>query len=600
MCPESRRFFSSWRPVFCFPDMGLSQGAADPQTVLTNANVIDATGGPVLENMTVVITGNRITSISKGAHRPAGRAEAARVIDLEGAFVLPGFWNMHTHLSTVFPDNPALVDESVHAKVVRAGVNAMDGLRHGFTAVRSVGEVDYIDVAWQRIFDQGFLTGPRIFASGEAVSPTAGHRGSVEDGADGVGAIRKAVRSRIQKGVSTIKIYNVEMLADELAAAVETAHSFGIHVTAHTREPGAYVAVEAGVDCLEHGYGLTDETIALMAEEGTFYDPTIICNLSDEYIKEREARLAALGYADDEQILTLRTAIAYADERSPEHALHQRQALVKAAKAGVKLLIGSDSMPIGEMGVLEMEQFVISGVSEMDTLIAATRNGADMMGLLDELGTVEVGKLADLVVVEENPLDNISNIRKVKMVFKDGAMVDLDQRLGTATYWDYFGSSGSDVGVSGQGRKRRRFSARPDRTRTSTEVGPQPTTRQTARGGSSYEAKLDLQCSSDLVYQLGCTPWRNSCGEGWRGCRDHGSDQRHGNRRDRESTLGGRDGGDPRQSDLGHLRTRRSAAGVRRWHPRSGSPGGLCPPRPVEQPLPPGGSSAGSQEHVGR
>ena len=91
-----------------------------------------------------------------------------------------------------------------------------------------------------------------------------------------------------------------------------------------------------------------------MAQKGTFYDPTIICNLSDEFIKEREARLASLGYSEDEQAVRLRTLIAYADERSPEHATYQRQALVKAAEAGVKLLIGSDSMPIGEIGWLEM------------------------------------------------------------------------------------------------------------------------------------------------------------------------------------------------------------------------------------------------------
>ena len=151
--------------------------------------------------------------------------DGGRVVDLEGAYVLPGFWNMHTHLSDVFPENPALAEEPVHARVVRAGINAMDGLRHGFTSVRSAGEIEYIDVAWQQIFDQGFLIGPRVFASGEAVSPTAGHRGLVADGADGVAETRKVVRSRIQNGVSTIKIYNVEMLPDELAAAVETAHS---------------------------------------------------------------------------------------------------------------------------------------------------------------------------------------------------------------------------------------------------------------------------------------------------------------------------------------------------------------------------------------
>ncbi len=429
---------------------GVCFSGEEGPTILTNANVIDCTGTPVQSGMTVVVTGDSISALYQGPPRQSDMDGGGRMVDLGGAYVLPGFWNMHTHLSEVFPDNPELAGEPVHARVVRAGINAMDGLRHGFTSVRSAGEGDYIDVAWQQIFDHGFLTGPRVFASGEAVSPTAGHRGMVSDGSDGVAAIRRAVRTRIQNGVSTIKIYNVEMLADELAAAVETAHSFGVPVMTHTREPGAYAAVAAGVDCLEHGYGLTDETIALMAEKGTFYDPTIICNLSDEYIKEREARLAALGHSDDDQIVRLRTAIAYADERSPEHALHQRLALVKAAEAGVKLLIGSDSMPVGEIGVLEMEQFVLSGVSEMDTLVAATRNAADVMGLLDVLGTVEVGKLADLVVIDGNPLENISNIRNVEMVFKGGIAVDLEQELGTATYWDYFGSTGSMSGYLGK------------------------------------------------------------------------------------------------------------------------------------------------------
>ena len=152
--------------------------------------------------------------------------------------------------------------------------------------------------------------------------------------------------------------------------------------------------------------------------------------------------------------------------RSPEHAQYQRQALKKAADAGVKLLIGSDSMPIGEIGVLEMEQFVLSGVSEMDTIIAATRNGADMLGLLDRLGTVEEGKLADLVVVAENPLDNISNIRKVKMVFKDGISVDLEQPLGPTPYWDYFEMTGYDKGYLGTAEKDAGF----DRGKTEPET----------------------------------------------------------------------------------------------------------------------------------
>ncbi|WP_411029745.1 amidohydrolase family protein [Spongiimicrobium sp. 3-5] len=425
----------------CFSLQGIAQNNTHKK-VLLNCNVIDCTGAKLQKNMTLVLEGNKIVEIKKGPYTGDTNEENVTVIDVENGYVVPGLWNMHTHLSALLPDPKHIEEnESLASASIRAGLNAMDGLRHGFTSVRSVGERDYLDVAWRDAFDQGFFMGPRIFASGNFVSPTAGHRGYVEHGADGVAEIRKLVRQRVQKGVDLIKIFSVEMLQDELEAAIQTAHSLGRHVTTHTREPDIYRAVKAGIDCIEHGYGITDETIALMAEKGTFYDPTIICNLSDAYIKERENRLKTLGYANDKEISYYRTLINYADERSQEHALYQRQALKKAVDAGVKVVLGSDSMPIGEIGILEMEQFVLSGVSEMNTLIAATRNCADLLGVLDKLGTVEEGKLADLLIVAKNPLDNISNIREVKMVFKDGVSVNLDQPQGTASYWDYFSTS---------------------------------------------------------------------------------------------------------------------------------------------------------------
>ncbi len=415
-----------------------AQNDGNQTTVLTNCNIIDGTGAGPMANMTIVIKGNKISEINNHPYQ-GSTGPGIEVIEVNNGYVLPGLWNMHVHLTALLPDpNNIESNETAVSATIRAGLNAMDGLRNGFTSIRSVGERDYIDVEWKHAFDQGFFLGPRIFASGRPVAPTAGHGGDVVHGADGVARIRQAVRERVQHGVDLIKLMSVEMSHEELIAAIETAHSFGIQVTAHSREPDIYRAVQAGVDCIEHGYNLSDETIQLMVEKGTFYSPTIICNLSEEYIIEREDRLKALGYAEDKKISYYRMLINDADERSPQFALLQRQALKKAVDAGVRVVLGSDSMPIGEIGILEMEQFVLSGVSEMATLIAATRNSAEMMGVSDQLGTVEEGKLADLLIVSKNPLENISYIREVEMVFKDGIQVDLDFPNGHATYWDYY------------------------------------------------------------------------------------------------------------------------------------------------------------------
>ena len=412
--------------------------------VLTNCNVIDCTGSPMMENMTIVISGNRISEISEGVY--SGEADAnTRVLDLDGGYVLPGFWNMHSHLSDLLPDvNDMLGTEPVLPAAIRAGRNAMDGIKRGFTSLRMTGERDYIDVAWRDAFDAGVFVGPRIFASGIIVTaardgrPDTDREWPVAVYADGPEEFRKATRANIDRGATFIKLMAGGMSRDELKALIDTAHENGLRATADADGEAALRAIEAGVDCIEHGGDLTDEMIQLMAEKGTFLDPTVVCNLSKQYIAEREQLIAESGIPQDPEVVEGRTLVAFADERSQRVAANHREIIKKAQAAGVRIIVGSDSSPVGEIGLLEMEQLTFSGLTEMQTLIAATRNCADMVGALDRLGTVETGKLADLVVLEANPLENISNIRTLKMVFKDGLPVNLGKNEGQASFWKLY------------------------------------------------------------------------------------------------------------------------------------------------------------------
>jgi len=194
----------------------------------------------------------------------------------------------------------------------------------------------------------------------------------------------------------------------------------------------------AGAGSIEHGNDLSDDTIRMMSEAGTFLDPTIQCNLSAEFIEERERLIREAGYVDPPDVVAGRVRVSRADERTAEHANLAKDVLNKAYAAGIRLTTGSDSNPISEIGILEIEQMVFHGIPEMAAIQAATRNSAEMMGMLADLGTVEVGKLADLVVLERNPLEHISHLRSLTMVIKDGQIVNRSTDEGQASFWELY------------------------------------------------------------------------------------------------------------------------------------------------------------------
>ena len=399
------------------------------KTILTNCTVIDGTGRAPQEGMSVVIDDDKITGLHTGSADEAG----ARVLDMEGGYVLPGLWEVHTHLGDLIPDPHNLLEtEPIGDYTIRAGRNAMDALRAGITGIRVVGESSFVDVAWKRAFGAGVMVGPRLFVCTRGISITGGHGhgtlGALE--VDGPWEMRKAVRENLKHGADQIKLMvtggimtegesmeESQFMLDEIQAATEVAHQKGKRVAVHAwGAPGIKTAIKGGVDSIEHGL-LDDEAIQMMLDHDVFYVPTISATQDDESIKD----------LPEFQIKKARAA-----------ASTHLKAFQEARKAGVKIACGSDSTPTAEFTRRELEYMVKAGMSEMEALVAATRTGADLCEVADRLGTIEVGKLADLLVLSANPLENISNIRKVKTVMKGGNLVNLGPDEGLTDYFELY------------------------------------------------------------------------------------------------------------------------------------------------------------------
>lgn len=405
------------------------------RTILKNATVIDGTGAAAVPNSHVVIKGNRIESISSA---PPVHENTDRVLDMSGSFVLPGLWAVHTHLGAVFPDAKGLTrQESVADRTIRSGRNVMDALRAGFTGLRVVGERDGIDLAWKRAFDMGVMAGPNIYTCGTAIIATGGHGHDLGDGnvleVDGPYEARKAVRSQLRLGVDQIKLMitggvatagegmqESQMFPDEIEAATAAAHQKGKRVCVHAGGPeGVKAAIRGGVDCIEHGYYLDDEAIQMMVDHGTYWVPTLFVTQHEEFMRRSGMH-------------------PYQIEKAQGAKAAHSEGFRKAVAAGVKIACGADSSPIAENTYVEIEQLVACGMTPMQALVAATRTSAELCEADDTLGTIEAGKVADLVVLGSDPLANISNIRNVQHVFRAGSLIDTNEPEGQKDFWDLY------------------------------------------------------------------------------------------------------------------------------------------------------------------
>ncbi len=399
-------------------------------TAIVGGSVVDVESGRVIENAVVIIEGDRFGAVGPASVTPV--PDGASVIRADGMWLVPGLMNMHVHFGLVLPGQAGaeLANETEAELALRMAAAARAALWAGVTTVRLTGERGPVDLGLKRAIDRGQVEGPRIFSAGEAVEVTGGHGSSVGEIAnDGPYEFRKAVRRQIRAGASWIKIAisggiatpggdisAAYMTPDELPAVTDIAHRLGVKVTAHSGSPAATRdAVAAGIDAIEHGYFLTPEVLRLMKEAGTWFVPTILVSQPAtrpffERIGSPPWYLARVEAVGKRHWDALRTAI---DE-------------------GVRIALGTDQLPHepndGTIAtVREAEYYVDAGMTPLQALQSATIAPAAMLGVGEELGTIAPGKLADLVAVEADPMQDISALRTIRLVVKAGEVVRNDR-----------------------------------------------------------------------------------------------------------------------------------------------------------------------------
>jgi imidazolonepropionase-like amidohydrolase len=408
------------------------QAASKPSVLIKTGMIFEARTGRMLSNQAILIEGDRIKEVGDSSTIAKHAPTEARVIDLSSATVLPGLIDCHAHVRGNLKDLTFTreVRTSSAQGVLWAVHNVQIWLDHGFTALRDAGEADpsYGQIALRDSINMGLIRGPRMVSAGGFVSVTGGH-GDFDplapdqplppspNLADNVDQVSGVVRRDLKYGADWIKLmatggvsdelsdFNVQELSDEqMAKAVEIAHRARKKVMAHAEgTQGIKAAVRAGVDSIEHGTMLDEEGAALMEQKGTWLVPTLNAFL----------RLTnpdpSLGQSDLET------------EKTKEVVRYLPAAFKLALQHHLKIAFGDDDDPDYLDG--EFIALVKYGMKPVQALQAATVNGAELLGLSNQIGTIEAGKYADIMAVNGDPLADIANMEKVVFVMKGGEIV---------------------------------------------------------------------------------------------------------------------------------------------------------------------------------
>ncbi len=411
----------------------LSALAGDEKRILCGS-LLNVEAGEILSEQTLVVRDGKIREVVDGLDAGNGASE---VIELEGMTCLPGLIDLHTHLGSEltagsyirrFTDNGPDV-------ALRAAHNARITLEAGFTTVRELGDSFNVSVALRDAIEQDTAVGPRIFASGKSLATTGGHAdptnayrddlggdpGPRDGVVNGTADARKAVRQRYKEGADLIKITatggvlsvarrgeNPQFLDDEIEAIVETARDYDMHVAAHAHgAEGMKRAIRAGVATIEHGTLMDEEVMDLMVEHGVWYVPTISAG---KYVAQKAE---VDGFFPD-------MVRPKARELGPQI----QETFGKAWQAGVPIAFGTDA-GVGPHGdnAMEFVYMVETGYPEIEAIRSATTRAAEVLGIADEVGTLEEGMRADIIAVEGNPLEDIDAMLEVGFVMTRGLVV---------------------------------------------------------------------------------------------------------------------------------------------------------------------------------
>jgi imidazolonepropionase-like amidohydrolase len=404
--------------------------AQGQRTIIHCGYLIDGKTNDVQPQMTITVEGDKIISVAKGF---SPRSQTDTLIDLSKKTVLPGLIDMHVHLEGETSKDQALERFTLNQADVafRSTVFAKRTLLAGFTTVRDLGGSG-VNTALRNAVNQGLVIGPRIFSAGKSIATTGGHadptngyrKDIMGDPGPNEGVInsaedaRKAVRQRYKDGSDLIKITatgGVLSLAkdgsgpqftdEELKAIIETAKDYGMHTAAHAHGPvGMKRAVLAGITTIEHGTLMTEEIMDLMKQKGTFFVPTLTAG---KFVGE-QAKVP--GYYHP---LVAPKALAIGPQIQKTFSI--------AYKRGVKIAFGTDAGVYfhGE-NAKEFALMVEGGMPPIEAIKAATIVNAGILGMSDKIGTIETGKIADIVATDENPLQNIRTMENVTFVMKAG------------------------------------------------------------------------------------------------------------------------------------------------------------------------------------